>query len=163
MPAITMKCNACNFTVELPEKQFWHILLSLSMLPITGIHHIAIICSDYQRSKYFYTEVLGLRIVQEVYRAERQSYKLDLALQDQYILELFSFPAPPARPSRPEACGLRHLAFAVADVVQAAEYLKNKGVVTEPIRVDEFTGRQFTFFADPDGLPLELYQVLPSQ
>ena len=125
---------------------------------LSGIHHIAIICSDYQRSKVFYTDVLGLTVVREVYRAERQSYKLDLALGNQYIIELFSFPAPPARPSEPEACGLRHLAFAVPDIQAAVAALQAKGVVAEAIRTDEFTGRQFTFFPDPDGLPLELYQ-----
>lgn len=126
---------------------------------LKGVHHIAIICADYERSKAFYTEVLGLEIVREVYRAERQSWKLDLALGGQYVIELFSFPAPPARPSRPEACGLRHLAFAVDDIHAAVGRLQEKGVITEPIRIDEHTGRQFTFFADPDGLPLELYAV----
>lgn len=126
---------------------------------LKGVHHIAIICADYERSKAFYTDVLGLEIVREVYRAERQSWKLDLALGGQYVIELFSFPAPPARPSRPEACGLRHLAFAVDDIHAAVGRLAEKGVITEPIRIDEHTGRQFTFFADPDGLPLELYAV----
>uniref|UniRef100_UPI0037BFCD90 SMU1112c/YaeR family gloxylase I-like metalloprotein n=1 Tax=Hymenobacter psychrotolerans TaxID=344998 RepID=UPI0037BFCD90 len=123
------------------------------------VHHIAIICSDYAASKHFYTEVLGLQIVREVYRAERQSYKLDLALNGQYLIELFSFPAPPPRPSRPEAAGLRHLAFAVADLDAAVARLEALGVTYEPIRVDEFTGRRFTFFFDPDQLPLELYEV----
>ena len=125
---------------------------------LRGVHHIAIICSDYQRSKAFYTNVLGLTVVREVYRAERQSYKLDLSLGNQYIIELFSFPAPPARPSGPEACGLRHLAFAVPDIQAAVAALQAKGVVAEAIRTDEFTGKLFTFFTDPDGLPLELYQ-----
>lgn len=129
------------------------------MLQATGIHHIAIICSDYERSKFFYTQILGLSIIREVYRQSRSSYKLDLALNDQYVIELFSFPDPPPRPSAPEACGLRHLAFCVADVAVAAAALQQKGVITEPIRTDEFTGRKFTFFADPDGLPLELYEV----
>jgi len=126
---------------------------------LLGVHHIAIICADYARSKAFYTEVLGLEIVREVHRAERNSYKLDLAVQGQYIIELFSFPSPPPRPSRPEAQGLRHLAFAVADVEAAIRHLGVHGVACEPVRVDEFTGRRFTFFADPDGLPLELYEV----
>jgi len=126
---------------------------------LLGVHHIAIICADYARSKAFYTEVLGLEIVREVHRAERNSYKLDLAVQGQYIIELFSFPSPPPRPSRPEAQGLRHLAFAVADVEAAIRHLGMHGVTCEPVRVDEFTGRRFTFFADPDGLPLELYEV----
>ena len=122
------------------------------------IHHAAIICSDYEHSKRFYTEVLGLRVLAEHLRAERQSWKLDLALPDGSQIELFSFPAPPPRPSRPEAQGLRHLAFAVQDVAQCKRDLEAQGVVVEDIRVDEYTGRRFTFFADPDGLPLELYE-----
>jgi len=128
------------------------------MLTLSAVHHIAIICSDYAVSKRFYTEVLGLTILQEVYRAGRQSYKLDLAVNDRYQIELFSFPDPPKRPSRPEAVGLRHLAFAVADLDTAVAHLNEHGVDTEPIRVDEHSGRRFTFFADPDGLPLELYE-----
>ncbi|WP_252730090.1 SMU1112c/YaeR family gloxylase I-like metalloprotein [Zobellia uliginosa] len=122
------------------------------------IHHIAIICSDYQKSKHFYVEILGLEILNEVFRKERQSYKLDLALNGKYIIELFSFPNPPQRPSRPEAQGLRHLAFEVDNVSEERERLIKKGVDVEPIRTDEFTGRKFTFFADPDDLPLELYE-----
>lgn len=122
------------------------------------IHHAAIICSDYGQSKRFYTEVLGLRVVAEHLRAERQSWKLDLALPDGSQLELFSFPDPPPRPSRPEAQGLRHLAFAVQDVEQCRRALEAQGVVVEAVRVDPYTGRRFTFFADPDGLPLELYE-----
>jgi glyoxylase I family protein len=125
---------------------------------ISRIHHAAIICSDYERSKRFYTEVLGLRLVAEVFRAERRSYKLDLALPDGSQLELFSFPDPPARPSYPEACGLRHLAFEVPDLDSCVADLQGKGVPVEAVRVDEHTGRRFTFFADPDGLPLELYE-----
>ncbi|MVN78252.1 VOC family protein [Hymenobacter sp. HMF4947] len=127
-------------------------------LRLLGVHHIAIICANYAVSKAFYSEILGLDIVREVYRAERDSYKLDLAAQGQYIIELFSFPGPPPRPSRPEAQGLRHLAFAVADVAAAIRHLEAHHVACEPIRVDEFTGRRFTFFSDPDGLPLELYE-----
>lgn len=122
------------------------------------IHHAAIIASDYQVSKEFYTEVLGLRIVAENYRAERSSHKLDLALPDGTQLELFSFPDPPARLSWPEACGLRHLAFEVPDVAAALHELRDRGVRTEEIRVDEHTGRRFVFFFDPDDLPLELYE-----
>lgn len=129
------------------------------MLPLTAVHHIAIICSDYVRSKQFYTQTLGLTVLQEVYRAERQSYKLDLALNGHYVIELFSFPNPPARPSRPEAVGLRHLAFAVPDLDAAVAHLHEHDVVTEPIRVDQHTGRRFTFFSDPDGLPLEFYET----
>jgi len=126
---------------------------------LKGIHHIAIICSDYDRSKKFYTELLGLQIIREVYREARQSFKLDLAIGDQYVIELFSFPSPPPRPSTPESCGLRHLAFMVSDVEKAKESLESKGVFVEPVRTDEFTGKRFTFFADPDGLPLELYSI----
>lgn len=120
------------------------------------IHHIAIICSDYKTSKEFYVEKLGLRIIREIYREERDSYKLDLEIGDSQI-ELFSFPNAPKRPSYPEAQGLRHLAFEVDDIEKAVEELKQKGIKTEPIRVDECTGRKFTFFEDPDKLPLELY------
>ena len=122
------------------------------------IHHAAIICSEYERSKEFYTAVLGLAVVGENYREARGSWKLDLALPDGGQIELFSFPDPPPRPSRPEACGLRHLAFAVDDVSVWATYLESRGVFVEPIRTDEYTGRRFTFFADPDGLPLEIYE-----
>lgn len=123
------------------------------------IHHIAVICSDYERSKLFYTEVLGLEIIREVYRLERKSYKLDLALEGQYIIELFSFPDPPPRASGPEARGLRHLAFAVDNIDQSVAALNTHGVITEPIRIDPYTGKRFTFFTDPDGLPLELYEL----
>jgi len=126
-------------------------------LHLAGVHHIAIICSDYGRSKAFYTEILGLKVLAEVYREARQSYKLDLAINENYVIELFSFPSPPPRPSTPESCGLRHLAFKVDDVLEAKTILESKGIVVEPVRVDEFTGREFTFFSDPDGLPLELY------
>lgn len=122
------------------------------------IHHAAIICSDYPRSKTFYVDVLGLEIIAENYRQARDSYKLDLALPDGSQIELFSFPDAPKRPSYPEAQGLRHLAFSVDDVSAAKKNLEQQGVEVEPIRVDEFTGKQYTFFADPDGLPLELYQ-----
>ncbi len=124
----------------------------------TRIHHIAIICSDYEASKKFYVESLGLTIVKETYRAERQSYKLDLAVNELYQIELFSFPSPPARPSRPEARGLRHLAFEVENLEAAIQKLNSEGIETEPIRIDEITGKRFTFFADPDDLPLELYE-----
>lgn len=123
------------------------------------IHHAAIICSNYEVSKRFYTELLGLRIVAEAYRAERDSYKLDLALPDGTQIELFSFPNPPARLSYPEACGLRHLAFEVEDVAVCKAALESKGVCVEPIRVDEHTGSRFLFFSDPDGLPIELYEA----
>ncbi|RKR82356.1 glyoxylase I family protein [Mucilaginibacter gracilis] len=128
------------------------------MFKLSRIHHISIICSDYAVSKHFYTVILSLEIVREVYREARQSYKLDLMVGDQYQIELFSFPHPPARPSKPEALGLRHLAFEVDDVAATVKYLEQQGVVVEPIRIDEFTGKQFTFFTDPDGLPLELVE-----
>ena len=128
------------------------------MLKINKVHHIAIIASDYQKSKHFYTEILGLQIVREVYREARDSYKLDLAIGENYVIELFSFPNPPARPSRPEACGLRHLAFEVEDVAAAKQNLELKGIEVEDIRIDEFTGKKFTFFADPDDLPIEFYE-----
>lgn len=124
-----------------------------------GIHHVAIIASDYDRSRHFYHQVLGLPILAETLREARHSWKLDLALPDGSQLELFSFPTPPARPSRPEACGLRHLAFRVRDLARVIAHLQAHQVAVEPVRVDEFTGRRFTFFADPDGLPLELYEI----
>ncbi len=123
------------------------------------IHHIAIICSDYEVSKKFYTEIMGLNMIREVYRKERESYKLDLAIGEHYVLELFSFPDPPARSSRPEACGLRHLAFAVEHVEDKRIELQTKGLECEEIRIDEFTGKQFFFTQDPDGLPLEFYEM----
>jgi glyoxylase I family protein len=128
------------------------------MLKLNRVHHIAIICSDYQRSKQFYSEVLGLKIAQEVFRKERNSYKLDLEVAGLYQIELFSFPDPPARPSRPEAAGLRHIAFEVDDVEEAVNHIQSHNIFIEPIRVDEFTGKRFTFFADPDGLPIEFYE-----
>jgi glyoxylase I family protein len=122
------------------------------------IHHVAIICSDYARSKRFYVEMLGLEVAQEIYREERRSFKLDLKLGGTYQIELFSFPNPPKRVSSPEACGLRHLAFEVENVERAARELTAKGVEVEPIRVDEFTGKRFTFLRDPDDLPIEIYE-----
>lgn len=129
------------------------------MIKLNRIHHIAIICSDYAVSKSFYTNVLGLKIVREEYRKERDSYKLDLSINGEYQIELFSFPNPPARPSRPEAQGLRHLAFEVADLQASVEHLQKHGIITEEIRIDERTGKHFVFFSDPDGLPLELYET----
>lgn len=125
---------------------------------LKNIHHIAIICSDYEVSKKFYTEVLGLTIIQEIYRAERQSYKLDLALNGNYVIELFSFPNPPKRVSRPEASGLRHLAFAVDNLEVVINHLNQNQIISEPIRIDEFTEKRFTFIADPDDLPIEFYE-----
>lgn len=128
------------------------------MIRLNKIHHIAIICSDYAVSKDFYTRVLGFTAIAENYREERQSYKLDLALNGEYMIELFSFPNPPARVSRPEAAGLRHLAFEVDNLEEAIAWLDANAVSHEGIRVDEFTNKRFTFFADPDGLPLEFYE-----
>ena len=122
------------------------------------IHHIAIICSDYEKSKHFYVNKLNFTVLAEVFREERNSYKLDLAINGLYQIELFSFENPPARQSRPEAQGLRHLAFEVDDIEAEISGLNAVGIITEPIRIDEFTGKRFTFFADPDGLPLELYE-----
>ncbi|HSI10237.1 MAG: VOC family protein [Rariglobus sp.] len=122
-----------------------------------GVHHVAIIASDYVRSRKFYVDILGLRVVAEIFREARQSHKLDLALPDGVQIELFSFPNPPRRPSYPEAAGLRHLAFSVHDLDACIAHLTAHGIATEPVRIDEFTDRRFTFFADPDGLPIELY------
>lgn len=126
---------------------------------LKNIHHIAIICSDYEVSKKFYTEVLGLTIIKEIYRSERQSYKLDLALNGNYVIELFSFPNPPKRVSRPEASGLRHLAFAVDNLEVIINHLNQNQIISEPIRIDEFTGKRFTFISDPDDLPIEFYEL----
>lgn len=127
-------------------------------MKIERLHHIAIICSDYEKSKQFYTEILGFKAENEVYRQERDSYKLDLSLNGEYLIELFSFPNPPQRLTRPEATGLRHIAFAVKDIEEAVAFLSSKHVITEPIRVDEFTNKKFTFFNDPDKLPIEIYE-----
>ncbi|MEY4906413.1 MAG: hypothetical protein RL260_131 [Pseudomonadota bacterium] len=131
-------------------------------MELLRIHHAAVIASDYTRSRHFYVELLGLRVLAENHRAQRDSWKLDLALADGSQLELFSFPAPPPRPSRPEACGLRHLAFSVQDVAAWKTRLEAHGIAVEDIRLDEFTGHRFVFFADPDGLPLELYEAAPA-
>ncbi|KVX01492.1 MULTISPECIES: VOC family protein [Shewanella] len=126
---------------------------------LNGIHHVAIICADYSRSKVFYTQILGLKVVTEHYRQARDSYKLDLALPDGSQIELFSFNDAPLRPSYPEAQGLRHLAFKVDDIDMVVAHLQLSNISVEPVRIDEYTGKQYTFFSDPDGLPLELYQV----
>ena len=131
-------------------------------MQLLRIHHAAIICADYARSKHFYTQVLGLAIVAEHYREARRSWKLDLALPDGSQVELFSFPGAPPRPSYPEAQGLRHLAFEVADVAACKAALEAQGLAVEDVRVDEYTQRRFVFFADPDGLPLELYEAAPA-
>jgi glyoxylase I family protein len=129
------------------------------MLPLKSLHHIAIICSDYEKSKHFYTEILGFKLETEVFREARDSYKADLSLNGHYIIELFSFPNPPSRLSWPEATGLRHLAFEVEDLEACMALLKDKNIEVEPIRIDEFTLKKFTFFADPDDLPIELYEL----
>ncbi len=125
---------------------------------ISEIHHIAIICSDYKISKHFYTDILGFKVIRESYRAHRKSYKLDLQVSGQTQIELFSFESPPKRQSGPEGCGLRHLAFRVKDIGAIVNHLKKYNIECEPIRVDEYTGRRYTFFSDPDSLPLELYE-----
>lgn len=127
-------------------------------MQLVGLHHIAIIGSDYARSRDFYHRILGLPIVSETWREERQSWKLNLALPDDSQIELFSFPVTPPRPSRPEACGLRHLALAVGNLEQARDTLLAEGIQLEAIRLDDITGQRFCFFADPDGLPIELYE-----
>lgn len=146
---LTLSTIVQSTTVELQYRKY-NVL--------NGIHHAAIICSDYEKSKDFYTRILGFKVVAENYRADRDSHKLDLALADGTQIELFSFPSAPKRPSYPEAQGLRHLAFTVENVEAVCHHLASLGVEVEPIRVDEFTGKQFTFISDPDDLPLELYQ-----
>ncbi len=128
-------------------------------MQIEKIHHIAIICSDYQKSKQFYTEILSFNIENEVYRQEKQSYKLDLSFNGHYVIELFSFPNPPQRLTRPEATGLRHIAFGVKNIENEIQFLQSRNVITEPIRIDEYTNKKFTFFFDPDNLPIELYEL----
>ena len=131
-------------------------------MKLKGLHHIAVICSDYEKSKHFYTAILGLEVIQEIYRAKRQSYKCDLSLNNHYLIELFSFPDPKARATRPEATGLRHLAFSVENIDEAIRDLESHGVAVEPVRTDEHTGKKFTFFNDPDNLPIELYEIKTS-
>lgn len=128
------------------------------MLKLQNLHHIAVICSDYQKSKKFYTDILGFQVLAENFRLDRNSWKLDLALNGVYLIELFSFPSPPERITNPEAAGLRHIAFSVSDLDQAVESLNAAGVPTETIRIDEFTGKRFTFLTDPDNAPIELYE-----
>ncbi|GBE94421.1 VOC family protein [Nostoc cycadae] len=128
-------------------------------MKMSGIHHIAIICSNYEQSKKFYVNVLGFAIIKETFRAERNSYKLDLRINEQTQIELFSFPNTPKRLSNPEACGLRHLAFCVENIEETVAYLKLHNIEIENIRTDEITGKKFTFFQDPDNLPLEIYEV----
>ena len=127
-------------------------------MKIKRIHHIAILTDRYEESKQFYTEVLGFEIINETYREMRDSYKLDLALNGEYCIELFSFPDFKERNSFPESKGLRHLAFAVDDVEQWIIFLRNKDVEVQDVRIDETTGKRFTFFYDPNGQPLELYE-----
>lgn len=127
-------------------------------MDVKNIHHVAIICSNYELSKHFYINLLGCKVIDETYREERDSYKLDLSIGENGQIELFSFPNPPKRQTTPEAVGLRHLAFTVANIDESVQYLKQNGVFVEPVRIDELTNKKFTFFQDPDGLPLELYE-----
>lgn len=129
------------------------------MIRLKKLRHIAIICSDYEKSKTFYTRVLGFEIKSEVYRQERQSYKLDLSLNSEYLIELFSFPNPPKRLTHPEAVGLRHIAFEVDNIEESVQYLQEKGINVEQVRIDEFTSKKFTFMLDPDNLPIEIYEL----
>ena len=129
------------------------------MIKIRRLHHIAIICTDYEKSKRFYIDILGFKIEQEIYRQERQSFKLDLSLNEVYLIELFSFPNPPSRQTRPEATGLRHLAFEVEKIENCIQILTDKNIKTEPLRIDEYTKKKFTFLNDPDNLPIELYEL----
>lgn len=128
-------------------------------MKINKVHHVAIICSDYERSLNFYTDILGLRVLAEHYREDRKSYKTDLGIGDNYVVELFSFPSPPPRLSHPEAAGLRHLAFEVDDIEASVAELEAKNIPHEEIRIDEYTSKRFVFFQDPDGLPIEFYEL----
>ena len=128
-------------------------------MKIKGIHHVAVLTDDFEKSKKFYTEILGFTILAETYREERKSYKLDLAINGVYQIELFSFPEFKERQSFPEAKGLRHLAFAVDDIEEAVNELISKKVILEEIRTDELTNKRFCFFSDPNGQPLELYEI----
>ena len=128
-------------------------------MKVNRINHVAIICSNYEVSKKFYTEVLGLLIIKETFRDSRNSYKLDLQVGKNDQIELFSFSQPPKRVNNPEACGLRHLSFEVNDIEETVRYLKSHNLEVEDIRIDEITGKRFTFFKDPDDLPLEVYEM----
>jgi glyoxylase I family protein len=128
-------------------------------MKIKRLHHIAIICSDYEKSKKFYTEILGFNIDNEIYREERKSFKLDLSLNGEYLIELFSFSNPPNRLTRPEATGLRHIAFGINELEEWIKFLNKNNIETEPIRIDEFTNKRFTFLCDPNNLPIELYEL----
>ena len=125
---------------------------------LSCVHHIAIIVSDYVRSRDFYVNKLGFPVIRENFRPEKGDWKLDLQINDSTELEIFGVRNPPKRVTHPEAAGLRHLAFRVDSVEKTAAELKNLGIPVEPIRMDEYSGKKFTFFADPDGLPLELHE-----
>lgn len=130
----------------------------MDRLKLDTIHHIAIIVSDYEKSKDFYVNKLGFEIIRENYRPAKEDWKLDLKVDATTELEIFAPKNPPKRPSYPEACGLRHLAFKVLDMEAAVAFLASLGIPCEPVRVDEFTNKKMTFFFDPDGLPLELHE-----
>ncbi len=127
-------------------------------MKINGIHHVAMLTDRYEESKKFYTEVLGFSIISEVYRKERDSFKLDLAINGVYTIEMFTFPEYRERASYPEAKGLRHLAFVVDNVAEWIVFLRSKNIQVEDVRIDETTQRKFTFFYDPNGQPLELFE-----
>jgi len=127
---------------------------------LTGIHHVAIIVSDYAASRDFYVNKLGFEVIRENIRPEKRDVKLDLRVDEHTELEIFGMENPPLRVTNPEACGLRHLAFHVEDIEAAVAELAHKGIPCEPLRVDPYTGNRMTFFRDPDGLPLELQQAV---
>ena len=125
-------------------------------MQLNQIHHVAILASDYEKTKEFYVEKLGFQVIRDVYREDRDDYKIDLQLGD-CELEVFVVKNAPQRPNYPEALGLRHLAFKVADIEEAVAWLNAKGIETEPVRFDIYTQNRMTFFKDPDGLPLEIH------
>ena len=143
---------------KIPKQIYLKQLILHNILQLNKVYHIAVICSDYQESKTFYTRILGLTIIQEIYRKERQSYKLDLAINGEYVFELFSFPNPPKRLSAPEASGMGHLAFEVNDIQLTRDFLVNQSIIAEEVRIDTVTQKGFFFISDPDELPIEFYE-----
>ena len=145
--------NYCPLGLALKIKKW-----SMRKMNLSKIHHIAIIVSNYEAAKDFYVNKLGFSVIRENYRPERKDWKLDLRVNELTELEIFAEEKPPKRVNRPEACGLRHLAFCVDSVEQTVKELTTAGIECEPIRVDDYTGKKMTFFHDPDGLPLELHE-----